>query len=131
MSTRSGSASAFAAIPLWLAFVIGLPFAAIVLHPVLPRTVANFAFFAPQYLFSFGQIVRPVEGGFASLFNDQVAGLACLLLWSAATIAFGLLARRAPRRVSFLLAPLALVLVTAGFHLVAGVFGYTLQLDGP
>ena len=131
MSIRPGTAIAFAAIPLWLALAVVLPFVAILLHPVLPRTGASLVFFAPQYLFSFDQIVRPVDGGFASLFSDQLAGLVCLLLWSTATVCYGLFARRIPGRVSFLLAPLALAGVAAAFHVAAGALGYTLQLDGP
>ena len=131
MSTRSGAAISFAAVPLWLALVLAMPFVAIILSHTLPRSVANSAFFAPQYLFSLKQFVRPVDGGFAPLFSDPIADMACGLLWLATAVAFGYFARRLPWWTSLALAPLAVMLVAGALHLTAGVFGYALQLDGP
>jgi hypothetical protein len=107
MSARSATAISFTAVPLWLAFVLALPFAVFVLHPILPKSLASFVFFAPQYLFSLGQFVRPVDGGFAPMLSDQTATTVGVLLWLATTMAFGYFARHLPARTSLVLAPLA------------------------
>lgn len=131
MSTSPRTAISFSAVPLWLLVAMALPFVAIALHAFLPRSVANFVFFAPQYLFSLGQLVRPVDGGFAPMLTEQSAVTFCVLVWLATTLAFGYFARRLPGRTPLVLAPLAVLVVAGVLHLTAGALGYSLQLDGP
>jgi hypothetical protein len=131
MSTSPRTAISFSAVPLWLLFALALPFVAIALHRFLPRSVANSVFFAPQYLFSLRQLVRPVDGGFAPMLTEQGAATFCVLLWLATTLAFGYFARRLSGRTQLVLAPLAVLVAAGVLHLTAAALGYSLQLDGP
>jgi RsiW-degrading membrane proteinase PrsW (M82 family) len=131
MSDQSSSRLSYAAVPLWLALSIALPFIAIAAHRILPRMIGNFAFFAPQYLFSFSQVVKPSGYGYSPLFPQPGATIFCASLWLVTTVVYGLIAKRWPRRRFFWLAPIAIIVVSVLVHAGFSGFGYTLQLDGP
>ena len=130
MSEQSSSRLSYAAIPLWLVLSIALPFIAMAAHGILPRVIGNFAFFAPQYLFSFSQVIKATGNGYAPLFPQAGAAIFGVSLWLVTTVVYGLIASRWPRRRSFWLAPVAIIVVSVLAHVGFSTFGYTLQLDG-
>jgi hypothetical protein len=131
MSDQSSSRLSYAAIPLWLVLSITLPFIAMAAHRILPRVISNFTFFAPQYLFSFSQVVKPTGYAYEPLFSQVGATLFGISLWLVTTIAYGLIAKRWPRRRAFWFAPVVIIAVSALVHVGFSTFGYALQLDGP
>jgi hypothetical protein len=131
MPEQSSNRLSYAAIPLWLMLSIALPFITMAAHRILPRVIGNFTFFAPQYLFSFSQVVRPTGYAYTPLFSQAGAAIFGIFLWLVTTVVYGLIARLWPRRRSFLLAPVVIIVVSVIVHVGFSAFGYTLQLDGP
>ncbi|GAB3095975.1 hypothetical protein [Lysobacter terrae] len=131
MSEQSRSRLSYAAIPLWLMLSIALPFIAMAAHGILPRVIGNFAFFAPQFLFSFSQVVNPTGYAYTPLFSQVGAAAFGISLWLVTTVMYGLIARHWPRRRSFWVAPVLIIALAVLVHTGFSAFGYTLQLDGP
>ena len=122
---------AFAAIPLWLGLSLGLPFIAMFAHALLPRMVAIFAFFAPSYLFSFSQVVRPTGYSFIPLFTPHAAIVFGTILWASVTLGYGFVSSRWQVRTIILAAPVVILIVCVLTHIGFAQFGYKVQLDGP
>jgi hypothetical protein len=98
-------------------------------NPLFPRVLGTYLFFGPQYLFSFSYVVRPAAGGYAPLFQPATAAVVCALLWLAATISYGLVARRWPILRALLLGLPVVVVAVWLVHLGFSAFGYSVQLD--
>lgn len=130
MSEQSRTRVSYAAVPLWLMLSLASPWIAMAAHGLLPRVIGNLVFFAPQYLFAFSQVVKPIGYAYAPLFSQTGAALFGVALWLVTSIAYGLVARRWPRHRSFWLAPLVIIIVSVFVHLGFSAFGYTVQLDG-
>jgi lysylphosphatidylglycerol synthetase-like protein (DUF2156 family) len=131
MSKHRSGLLAFGAIPIWLALSIPLAFLAFFASPYIPRRLGLYLFFAPQYLFSFSQVVTPIEGGYASLFQPGVATAICILLWLAVTVAYGTVARSWPIGRTLMLGLVAVLAVALLTHFRFSALGYSIQLDGP
>ena len=131
MSKHRSGLLAFGAVPFWLATSVPLAFLAFFSSPFLPRLLSLYLFFAPQYLFSFSQVVTPVEGGYAPLFQPGVATAVCTALWLAVTTAYGFLARNWPIGRTLALGLAAVLAVAFLTHLGFSALGYSVQLDGP
>ena len=122
---------AFGAIPLWLALSVPLALLAVFANPLIPRLLGFYLFFGPQFLFSFSQVVTPVPGGYAPLFQPWVAAVVCAALWLAVTIAYGCAARNWPTRRTLMLGLVVVLAVAFLTHFGFSAFGYRVQLDGP
>ncbi|BCT93597.1 hypothetical protein LYSCAS_26210 [Lysobacter caseinilyticus] len=116
------------AVLFWLA--ASIPLAVLGLVAPLPGAVGVFLFFVPQYLFGFALVVRPVESGFARLFPEGTAVLACVALWLAVAIGHAVLTRRWTLTNAFLAALASVVGCAVIVHLAFAAFGYAVQLDG-
>lgn len=130
MFEQSSGRFSHAAVPLWLMLSTGLPWIAMAAHGILPRVIGNLAFFAPQFLFAFSQVVKPTGYASAPLFSQTGATLFGVSLWVGTAIAYGLISKRWPRFRSFWLAPLVIAMVSVFVNASFSAFGYTLQLDG-
>jgi hypothetical protein len=108
-----------------------LPDLAFAFARVVPNRVASFLFFFPQYLFNFRYVVKPVTGGFDTLFPPAGALLFGVLLWGSVAVGYGVVSQRFGKVSLWLIAPAVVVGVTILVHVVFGLFGYALELDGP
>jgi hypothetical protein len=131
MRKTPGRLLAFTAVPIWLALSIPLMFCAIYLAAALPSFIVNWAFFSPQYLFSFSQVVRPASNSFVPLFSPTGAYVFGVSLWLLITIGYGVLVRHLPRILTLPLALVTVIVVAIMAHYSFSVLGYSLQLDGP
>jgi hypothetical protein len=122
---------AYCIIPFWLFAMCFLPYIALAFHQILPRQIGNLIFFAPQYLFSFLYIVKPLEHGFDRLFSNYGAIIFGFALWPTVTIAIGLLGKYWRARYLFFVGPFVIAITTLVVHSMFSLFGYQLQLDGP
>lgn len=122
---------AFTAVPVWLALSISQMFFPIYTAEFLPSPIVNLAFFSPQYLFSFSQVVQSTGYAYNPLFTSSTAIMFGVALWLLVTVGYGLIAQRFPRLLTLPLALVAVVAVTLMVHYCFSMFGYSLQLDGP
>jgi hypothetical protein len=108
-----------------------LPYLSFALERVAPTAVVNLLFFFPQYLFNFRYVVKPVTGGFDALFTRGGALLFGVLLWGSVALSYGVVSQRFGKVSLWLIAPAVVVGVTILVHVLFGLFGYGLELDGP
>jgi hypothetical protein len=92
---------------------------------------SNLLFFAPQYLFPYNGFVVRQAFGSRAIFSQPIAILLSFVQWSLATAGFAWFARRVPARYAFPAAIAAIVLIGVGVNLAFGLFGITVELDGP
>ena len=128
---KSRAVAGFCAVGCVLLVSLVLPYLALALARVVPNVVASLLFFSPQYLFDFRYVVKPVTGGFSALFPPHGALLFGLLLWGSVALGYGVVSQRLGRVSLWLIAPAVVVGVTVLVHVVFGLFGYALELDGP
>jgi len=108
-----------------------LPYLAFALARVVPSGVVNLVFFFPQYLFNFRYVEKPVTGSFDALFTRGGALVFGVLLWGSVAVSYGLVSQRFGKISLWLIAPAVVVGVTVLVHVIFGLFGYALELDGP
>ena len=122
------AASVFAAC---LAAVFGLPFIASHAHSVLPNFLTNYFFFSTQLLFPYEGLVTRDPSGSHAVFSRGVAWTLTFVHWGLIAAAFTWVARRVSIRYIVVAAIATIVLVGIATHLVFGVFGVSVELDGP
>ena len=108
-----------------------LPFVAICAHAVLPTTIGNLLFFSPQLLFPYAGLVTPDASGSHAVFSQGAANALVILHWGMVAAAFAWAARRMPVRYSLIAAIATIVGVGIATHVIFGMFGVTVELDGP
>jgi len=114
-----------------LAAVFGLPFVAVCAHSLLPNILTNYLFFSTQLLFPYEGLVTRDPSGSHFVFSPGVARALTFVHWGLITAAFTWVARRVPMRYVVVTAIATIVLVGIGTHLVFGLFGVHVELDGP
>ena len=111
--------------------VFALPFIAIYAHSAVPSRVGNIFFFAPQLLFPYGGLVMRDASGSHAVFSHSVASALGFVHWGLVAAAFAWAARRLPIRFSIIAAIATIVGVGIATHLIFGMFGVMVELDGP
>jgi hypothetical protein len=111
--------------------VFVLPFIAIYAHSVLPTTVGNLFFFSTQLLFPYGGLVTRDASGSHAVFSQGAANALIILHWGLIAAAFAWATRRMPIRYSMIVAVVTIVGVGIATHVIFGIFGATVELDGP
>ena len=92
---------------------------------------SNLLFFAPQWLFPYdGFVVRAADGSH-TVFSHHAALVLTLFQWGLASIGFAWFARRVPFRYAILAAVVVIVLIGIATNVAFGLFGVTVELDGP
>jgi len=110
--------------------VFGLPFIAIYAHSVLPSTLTNHLFFSTQLLFPYEGLVTRDASGSHAIFGHGLGTTLTFAHWGFA-IAFTWAARRVPLHYAVVAAIATIVLVGVATHIVFGLFGVSVELDGP
>jgi len=111
--------------------VFALPFIAIYGHSMLPTTLVNLLFFSTQLLFPYESLVVSSRAGTHLVFSHGVGRVLTFTQWGLIAAAFAWVARRAPTRYSIIAAIATIVLAGIATHIVFGVFGVSVELDGP
>jgi hypothetical protein len=111
--------------------VFVLPFIAIYGHSVLPTTVGNLFFFSTQLLFPYGGLVTRDASGSHAVLSQGAASALVILHWGLIAAAFAWAARRVPVRYSIIAAIATIVGVGIATHVIFGMFGVAVELDGP
>lgn len=107
------------------------PFIAIYTHSVLPGALTNYLFFGPQFLFPYeGLVVRSANDS-RLVFSHSVGLILAFLHWGIVTGLFAWAARRIPLRYTILSAVATILVVGVAMHVAFGVFGISVELDGP
>ena len=114
-----------------LAAVFCLPFIAIYAHSVLPNILTNYFFFSTQLLFPYEGLVTRDPSGSHAVFSQGVARTLTFVHWGLIAAAFTWVARRVSMRYIFVAATATIVLVGIATHLIFGLFGVSVELDGP
>ena len=112
---RSGVLAAF------LVAILVMPFVALSLPVWAPNLVANLLFFGPQFVYP-----TAWSGG-----STNHYALWSVPIWVVSIILFGFLCRRSPIARAVWLAPVVILVVTVGLHILMSVFGFSFELDGP
>ena len=111
--------------------VPGLPFIAIYAPSVLPTTLTNLLFFSTQLLFPYEGLVARDASGSHAVFSHGLGTTLTFVHWGLVAAAFTWAARRVPLRYAIVAAITTIVLVGVATHLVFGLFGVSVELDGP
>ena len=115
----------------YFAVLASLPFIAIYAHSVLPTTLTYLFFFSTQLLFPYEGLVTRDTSGSHFVFSHRVGLLITFIHWGLIAGAFTWVARRLPMRHAIFAAIGTIVLVGIATHVVFGVFGVSVELDGP
>jgi hypothetical protein len=108
-----------------------LPLIAIYVDFALPTTLENFLFFSLQFLFPYGALVTRDGSGSHAVFSQGVANLLVVLHWGLVGTTFACAARRMPVRYSILAAVATIAGVSIATHIIFGMLGVMVELDGP
>jgi hypothetical protein len=111
--------------------VFALPFVAIYAHSIMPATVANLFFFSTQLLFPYGGLVTQDASGSHAVFSQGAANALEVLHWGLVAAAFAWAGRRLPTRYTVIAAIATIVAVGIASHIIFGIVGVTVELDGP
>ena len=111
--------------------VFVLPFIAVYAHAVLPPAATNLLFFSTQLLFPYGGLVTRDASGSHAIFSQGAANALVMLHWGLIATAFAWAARRMPVRYSIIAAIATIVSVGIATHVIFGMLGVTVELEGP
>jgi len=102
------------------------------LLPVLGMYLnSNLLFFAPQFLFPYeGFVVREASSSHA-VFGHPVALLLTFFHWGLASVAFACFARRLTVGYAIVASIAAIIIIGVAINVAFGLFGVTVELDGP
>jgi len=114
-----------------LASVFAGPFIAIYAHSVLPSGLTNFLFFGPQLLFPYESLVVRSPNNSRLVFSHSVGLILTFVHWGIVTGLFAWAARRSTLRYTIPSAVATILVVGVAMHVAFGVFGVSVELDGP
>lgn len=92
---------------------------------------SNILFFAPQYLFPYSGFVVHQAFGSRAVFSHCTAVVLVFVQWGLAAAGFAWFARRISTRGAVLGASGTILLIAIAVNLAFGLFGITVELDGP
>lgn len=108
-----------------------MPFIAIYGHSVLPNALTNYFFFSTQIIFPYEGFVTRAPSGSLTVFSHDVAWTLTFVHWGLIAAAFTWVARRVPMPYIIVAAIATIVLMGIATHLIFGLFGVSVELDGP
>jgi hypothetical protein len=92
---------------------------------------SNLLFFAPQWLFPYDGFVVREPNLSRAVFGHHVALVLTFVQWGLASIGFAWFARRISFGYTILAAVVAIAVIGIATNVAFGLFGVTVELDGP
>ena len=92
---------------------------------------SSFLFFGPQWLFPYDGFVVREPNLSRAVFGNHVALVLTFVQWGLASVGFAWFARRISIGYTILAAVAAIVIIGIAVNVVFGLFGVTVELDGP
>jgi hypothetical protein len=92
---------------------------------------SNLLFFAPQWLFPYDGFVTREPNRSRAVFGHHIALVLTFVQWGFVSIGFAWFARRVSFGYTILVAVVAIILIGIATNIAFGLFGVTVELDGP